>query len=133
MKFLSPRIHGYLDYVVVAALLLAPSIFGFSGAPAILCYVLAVAQLGMSLLTAYPLGPVKLIPFTLHGGVEAATSVLLLVSPWLFRFAADTAARNFFIASAVVLGVVWLVTDYKAANLVPGDRPRIRLPTQRHA
>jgi hypothetical protein len=131
MKFLSPRIHGYLDYVVVAALLLAPSIFGFSGGPAALCYVLAVAQLGMSLFTAYPLGPVKLIPFTLHGGIEAATSVLLLVAPWLFRFHGDIAARNFFLASAVVLGAVWLITDYKAAEL-PRVGAGIRFPTRRH-
>ncbi|HLL54124.1 MAG TPA: hypothetical protein VK447_11280 [Myxococcaceae bacterium] len=131
MKFLNPRIHGYLDYVVVAALLLAPSIFGFSGAPAILCYVLAVAQFGMSILTAYPLGAVKLIPFTLHGGVELATAVLLLVSPWLFGFSDVPAARNFFLASAVVLGAVWAVTDYKAAQL-PSATGGMRIPTRRH-
>jgi ABC-type multidrug transport system permease subunit len=131
MKFLSPRIHGYLDYVVVAALLLAPSIFGFGGIAAGLCYVLAVAQLGMSLLTAYPLGALKLLPFTIHGFVEAATAVLLVAAPWLFGFADVPEARNFFLASGVVLGVVWLVTDYKAAQL-PSDRAGIRLPRERH-
>jgi hypothetical protein len=115
MKILSPRVHGYLDYGVVAMLLLAPSLFGFAGTPATICYVLAVVQAAMTLLTAFPLGLAKIIPFSIHGAVEALTSVFLLASPWLFDFAHVLAARNFFIASAVMLGVVWLVTDYRSA------------------
>lgn len=116
MKILSPRVHGYLDYVVVALLFLAPTLFGFAGIAATLCYVLGAAQLGMSLLTAYPLGIKHLIPFTVHGGVEVAVTIFLFVAPWLFGFSADHDARNFFLASGVGLGVVYLITDYKAAD-----------------
>ncbi len=122
MKFLSPRVHGYLDYVAVALLALAPTLFGFGGVAAVLCYVLAVAQLGMSLLTAYPLGIAHLIPFTVHGGVEVAVTVLLLVAPWLFGFSADLHARNFFLAAGVGLGVIYVVTNYHAADEYRRDR-----------
>jgi len=113
---LSPRVHGYGDYLIVALVALAPTLFNFSGLPAALCYVLAVAQLGMSLLTAYPLGVAKIIPFTVHGSVEAVTSILLVLAPYLFGFSDVASARNFFIASGIGLFLVWLTTNYKAAE-----------------
>lgn len=117
MKILSPRIHGYLDYVLVALFLLAPTLFGFAGAAATLCYVLAAVQAGMSLLTAYPLGIAKIVPFPVHGALEAAVAVFLFASPWVFNFSYVDAARNFFIASGVLLSLVWIVTDYRAASV----------------
>jgi len=117
MKILSPRVHGYLDYLVVAMLLLAPTIFGFAGTPASICYILAALQAGMTLLTAFPLGVAKIIPFTIHGAIEAVAAVFLLASPWIFDFSYVPAARNFYVASAVLLAIVWLVTDYKAADV----------------
>jgi hypothetical protein len=123
MKFLDPRTHGYVDYLAVALLALAPALFGFTGTPAVLCYVLAVVQLGMSLVTAYPLSIVKLLPFTIHGGIELATSVFLVVAPWLLGFADMADARNFFIVSGVGLLLVYLLTNYKAA-----DQYRVRGP-----
>lgn len=122
MKFLNPRIHGYIDYVAVAMLALGPTIFGFAGIAAVLCYVLAVAQLGMSLMTAYPLGVAKVIPFTVHGGIEVAVTILLVSSPWLFGFADHVTPRNFFLVSAVALGLVYVVTNYKAADRDYGKR-----------
>ncbi len=31
MKFINPRVHGYLDYALVALFALAPTLFGFGG------------------------------------------------------------------------------------------------------
>jgi hypothetical protein len=112
---LNPRAHGYIDYLAVAALLLAPTLFNFSGLPAALCYVLAVVQGGMSLLTAYPLGAAKVIPFPLHGAIEAVTSVALVIAPFLLGFSDISAARNFFIVGGIALFLVWLTTNYQAA------------------
>ncbi|WP_257459088.1 hypothetical protein [Archangium lipolyticum] len=114
---LAPRPHGYIDYLAVLVLLLAPTLFRFSGLPAVLCYVLAVVQGGMSLLTAYPLGVAKIIPFTVHGTIEAVTSVALVVIPFLLGFSDVVRARNFFIISGIALFLVWMVTNYKAAEL----------------
>jgi hypothetical protein len=118
-RVLNPRIHGFIDYAIVALLALAPTLFDFSGTPATLCYVLAVAQLGMSLLTAYPLGAAKVIPFPIHGGIELAVGILALVSPWLFGFSDVTSARNFFLVAGVSVALVWALTNYRAAEL-PG-------------
>ncbi len=113
---LSPRVHGYGDYLIVALLALAPTLFDFSGTPAVFCYVLAVAQLGMSLMTAYPLGVAKIIPFTLHGSVEVVVSAFLVIAPFLFGFSDIPSARNFFIIGGIALFAVWLTTNYRAAG-----------------
>ena len=116
MKILSPKVHGYLDYGIVVLLFLAPSLFNFGGTPAKLSYVLGAMQLLMSLMTAYPLGAAKVIPFPTHGGVEVAVTALLVSAPWLFQFSEMTNARNFFVVSGVALALVWFVTDYQAAE-----------------
>lgn len=129
-RVLNPRIHGYIDYVIVAVLALAPSVLGFGGIAAALCYILAAAQLGMSLLTAYPLGAAKIIPFPIHGGIELAAGIVALLSPWLFRFSNVPVARNFFLVAGISVVVVWGLTNYKAAELPTGMRPVFRQRTR---
>jgi hypothetical protein len=129
MKILAPRTHGIIDYLAVFGLALAPTLFGFGGIPATLCYALAVVHLLMSLLTAYPLGAAKIIPFPVHGGIEVVVSIFLVAAPWIFAFANVPAARNFFVASAAALLLVYLVTNYRAADAYrTNDNVRARHP-----
>ncbi|MBI4396391.1 MAG: hypothetical protein HY548_04800 [Elusimicrobia bacterium] len=123
MKILKPKVHGVLDYVVGIFLLLSPSLFGFSQIPAALCYVFGAAVLGLSLLTAYPLGAIKFIPFTVHGSVELISSFVMVFAPGLFGFSGESGARGFFITAGVALFLVWLLTDYKAAGPKAGMKP----------
>lgn len=117
MKILNPRVHGYLDYIAVLFLLAAPSLFDFGGLPATILYVIAAVYLVMILLTNYPLGVVKAIPFPLHGGVELITGILFIALPWLAGFTdTETTARNVYVATGASLFVVWLVTDYRTAE-----------------
>ncbi|MDB5103100.1 MAG: uncharacterized protein JWP91_789 [Fibrobacteres bacterium] len=118
MKFIPPKIHGYLDYAVILVLALAPSIFRFVGEAATVTYALAALYLVLVLLTAYPLGVFKLIPFTIHGAIELVLSPLLIAMPWIAGFRNDDSARYFYIVAGVALFLVWLTTDYKAADLV---------------
>ncbi len=112
MKVLMPRTHGILDYVTVVAFLSAPALFGLSGLPATISYLLAAVHLVLTLVTAFPFGLVKLVPFKLHGVVELVVSVVLVLLPWLLGFASTPAARNFYIGAGIVIFIVWLVTDY---------------------
>lgn len=116
MKLLTPKNHGYLDFVVVLTFALAPALLNLSPTPARISYVLAVVHLLLTLFTAFPMGIVKLVPFTIHGGVEFIVSFTLVALPFLFGFADEPVARNFYIAFGFVVFLVWLVTDYKAAD-----------------
>ncbi|HZH34499.1 MAG TPA: hypothetical protein VEX64_06630 [Pyrinomonadaceae bacterium] len=116
MKILSPRVHGYLDYILVALFLLAPTLFGMSNVPSMISYALAAIHLTETILTAFPLGIVSLIPFTIHGASEFLISFVLIALPWVAGFASEASARNFFVGSGILIFVVWLTTDYKAAT-----------------
>ncbi len=115
-KPLTPRLHGYIDYAAVLAFALAPSLFGFTDTPSTLCYVLALVHLSITLLTDFPLGLAHLIPFPVHGGIEAGVSVALVAMPWLLGFDGEMAARNFFAMSGGALAVTWLATNYKGVE-----------------
>lgn len=116
MKFINPKMHGVLDFVYIALLAAAPSLFNFTGLPATICYIFACAVLGLVLLTRYQYGLIKVIPFPVHGMVELVASIAFIAMPWLLGFTEIESARNFFVAAGALLFGVYLCTDYRAAE-----------------
>jgi hypothetical protein len=115
MKVLSPRIHAFLDYLAVGGFFSAPYLFGFAGTSAATAsQVVGGLHLTLSLLTAYPLGAIRAIPFPVHGTIELVTAFLLMALPWLMGFTGLEAARNFFVGSGIVLVGLVSITNYKA-------------------
>jgi len=114
MKVISPRIHGYLDFLTVFIFLLAPTLLGLEQLSAILAYSLAVVHLIVTLASDFPFGVVKLIPFTVHGWIERMVGPLLIAIPFIFSFSNEEAARNFYIAMGIIIIVVSMLTDYQA-------------------
>lgn len=125
---IKPRLHGILDYALVAIFLNAPMVFGFTGAPASTLYWLAGIHLLMTGITDFPYGMFKVIPFRIHGAIDALGGLFLLAAPWLLGFAGDSAARNFFLFVGVLSFAVIALTDYTPQPEVPprepGDRRR---------
>jgi len=113
MKVISPRVHGYLDFLTVAIFLFSPILLGLSQIPAIFAYVLAVVHLIVTLTSDFPFGVVKLIPFTIHGWIERLVGPSLIALPFIAGFANEEIARNFYIAVGLVIIVVGLLTDYQ--------------------
>ena len=89
MKIIDTRTHGIIDYATGALLLIAPYLFGFAdgGAAQWLPQILGAMIIVMSLITDYELSAAKVIPLSVHLGVDMAGGALLLISPWLFGFA----------------------------------------------
>jgi hypothetical protein len=120
MKILSARVHGFLDFVVVALFALAPTALHLTGMPATLSYLLAGVHLLITLLTNFPAGIFKFIPFWIHGWIELIVAPTLVICPWVLGFSGDQTAMIFFIAAGFAVFLVWLLTDYngvKHANL----------------
>ena len=124
MKILSPYVHGILDFVVVIAFALAPTVLGFAGTPRTLCYVLAVVHAAMTLLTAFPLGAIKIIPFPTHCVIELVAAVFIILAPFLLGFTDGLDAKYFYVGAGITILVVVLLTDYRAAP--PPERPLAR-------
>ncbi|MGQ0653533.1 MAG: SPW repeat domain-containing protein [Betaproteobacteria bacterium] len=136
MKILSPYVHGILDYALGAVFLLAPSLFGMESTAAGLAHAIGIALVVVSLITRYPLGLFKLIPFPVHGVLESLMALAWIAAPWLFGFSADAAGRNFFIVAGVGLLAVAAMTDYQGVMTTrsawTGPNRRIAVSERRH-
>lgn len=111
MTLLSTRAHGVFDYVTVAVFALAPVTLGLTGLAATLSYLLAAVHLLMTVATAFPAGVVALVPFRLHGVVELVVGLALVA---LALTAFEGTARTFYLATGVVVLLVWLATSYRS-------------------
>jgi len=108
MRFISPRIHGMLDYAVAAALIAVPLVLGFAASSLIAAALSVAAGVGLaaySLLTDYSAGLRDLIPWRVHLSLDAVAAVVLLAAPFVFGFGGI--AHGFYVTVAVaVLAVV---------------------------
>ena len=115
MKPISATPHGVLDYLVGFLLLVAPWLFGFSDIAPGATYTmvtLGIVVLGLSMVTDYPLGLIKAVPFPVHGVIETIGALFLLVSPWLVGFTEVDIARNLAIIAAIAYLAVVALTNY---------------------
>ena len=115
MRFIPTRVHGVLDYVSGAGLLLAPTLLGFRNArAAAVPRIIGGGALAYSLLTDYELGAVRKLPMTRHLQMDAVSGATLAASPWLFGFADDVRAPH------VALGLFELIAAF-TTKTVPAD------------
>lgn len=78
MKFVSPRAHGILDYSTAGAMIAMPRMLGFSKQTTNLMTGAGAAIVGMSLLTRYPMGLVRVLPMKAHLAADAALDAVLI-------------------------------------------------------
>ncbi len=87
MRFIPTRVHGMLDYLMGAVLILAPWLLDFDDTAAIwVPVVLGAGVIVYSLLTDYELGIARVIPMATHLILDIAGGLVLAVSPWIFQF-----------------------------------------------
>lgn len=116
MKPLTARLHGYIDYLTVLIFLVAPSVFGFGGIAAQICWLLAGVHLAMTLITRFPLGVFGRLAFTLHGWVERIVGPALIAVAFLPAISADRTAFAFFAGMGLVIIAVGWLTNYAEAG-----------------
>lgn len=107
------KIHGIIDYLVVAFLWLAPSIFNLPEITSTFTYILGGVHLTLTILTNFEMGVIKIIPLKIHGWIELIVSVTLIIVAFLLGKEEGTLARNFYIGFAIAVFLTWLITDYK--------------------
>jgi len=118
MKVLKPLPHAVIDYAWAAKMIASPWLLGFSeNKTATMSAVGSGAAIaGLSLMTRYPLGAVKWIPFPAHGVIEAMAGVTNLAAPWLMGFAGNKRAKWLHVISGLSTLAVVAMTDYQAAE-----------------
>ena len=112
MRFITARAHGWIDLIAILVFVLGPLLFGLGGEPAAISYSLAALHLLLTLLTRFPMGIVKAIPFFAHGIVELVVGVALVILPTYAGYSPGSPARRFYTVVGAALLVVWVLTDY---------------------
>jgi hypothetical protein len=116
MKHINSRAHGVIDYVVGAALILAPYLFGFADdEPARnAAWIVGGGVLIYSLFTAYELSIAKLIPYRVHLGLDIVAGLFLAASPWLMNFSDRVVAPH------LVVGLLEIGVALMSRSVVAG-------------
>jgi len=107
-------LHAASEPFLVALLIAAPFLFGFSdaSAPTAVSIIAGLAILVVAMSTRWKLSLVKVIPVEVHALVDLGVGALLIASPFIFGFSDEISPTTFFIVFGVVeilatLGTAW--------------------------
>ena len=126
MKPIFPSSHAIIDYLLATFLAVAPALWGFTGYPAQLSYVLAGIFFVMSLLTNYNGGMIKIIGFAIHGLFELIIGVATIIIAYK-NLTGSQSAEHFFILLGIGMLMFWVLSDY---NYIAPDDNRRRFHTR---
>ena len=114
VKLLPAWFHAAADYGVGALLIIvALAVGGSTGAVATGVAVGAVV-LVVSMLTRYPLGVLKVLPFPLHSAGDYLAAALLIAAPFALNFTtSDPGLSIFYVLGGVAVLAVSLITNYQ--------------------
>lgn len=122
MRFITKKIHAYLDYPVAVALIVLPFVLGLGNSNRFalqLSIVTGVAAFILTLLTDHQLGAYRIIPYKVHLAVDALVGIVFVIAPFVFSFH-GVDAYYYWIIGGSVLTVVSL---HKAETAVGLQRP----------
>jgi hypothetical protein len=108
MRFITKKIHSYLDYPVAISLMVLPFLLGLGETNPVAFYlsvIVGIAALGLTVLTDHQTGLLPVISYRLHLLVDGAVAVLFLVAPFIFSFEGLDAYFYWINGAAVILVV----------------------------
>ncbi|SEL51834.1 hypothetical protein SAMN04487910_2700 [Aquimarina amphilecti] len=110
MKFVTKRIHAFLDYPVAVILIILPYILGLGSSNPLALYisvVTGVAAFILTLLTDHNLGVYRVVPYKVHLIVDFLVAIVFILVPFVLSFEGID-AYYYWINGAIVLIVVSL-------------------------
>jgi len=110
MRFITKKIHSYLDYPVAVALIVLPFLLGLGDTNPIALYLsvaTGVAAFALTLMTDHQTGVFSIVPYNLHLIVDFSVAVLFILAPFIFSFQ-GLDAYFYWVNGAAVLIVVAL-------------------------
>ncbi len=114
VRLLPAWLHAIADYAVAAALIIVPLAAGGSNKAVTTGVVIGAVVLVVSMLTRYPLGVIKVLPFTVHSAGDYLAAALLFASPFVLSFNhRNSGLTAFYLAAGAAVLAVSLVTNYQ--------------------
>lgn len=113
-RLLPAWLHAIADYAVGALLIVVAIASGVGGAAEATGIVVGATVLLVSVLTKYPLGVVKVLPFKVHSAGDYLAAALLIVAPFATGFNdTNSGLAAFYVAMGVAVLGVSLITNYQ--------------------
>ena len=114
VRLLPAWFHAIADYAVGTLLIIvALAVGGTTGAVAT-GVVVGVVVLAVSMLTKYPLGVAKVLPFPVHSAGDYLAAALLIAAPFALNFRdGDSGLSVFYIVAGAAVLAVSLITNYQ--------------------
>ncbi|MGH9050138.1 MAG: SPW repeat domain-containing protein [Acidimicrobiia bacterium] len=114
VRALPAWLHAVADYAVGGLLIIVALSVGGDGLAVATGVIVGAVVLAVSMLTKYPLGVVKVLPFTLHSAGDYLAAALLIVSPFALGYTdSDGGLAVFFVAAGIAVLAVSLITNYQ--------------------
>jgi hypothetical protein len=114
VRLLPAWFHAIADYAVGLSLIVVAVAVGGSAGAVGTGVVVGATVLVVSMLTKYPLGVAKVLPFTVHSAGDYLAAALLLSAPWALNFAdGDGGLAAFYVVAGVAVLAVSLITNYQ--------------------
>ena len=119
---ISPRVHGTLDYLLAAALIVVPLAVDFHDDTAtVLMLVLGGAATLLAIGTQWSTGIIRILPPVVHGVADIAATIVLIIAPFVLGFSDHTVATMLYVViGAGGLGAT-LLTRFES-DLMPAAR-----------
>ena len=114
IRLLPAWLHAVADYAVGGTLIIAALAVGGSNEAVAAGVVIGAVVLVVSMLTKYPLGVVKVLPFTVHSAGDYLAAALLILGPFVVGFDGSPGGLTaFYIAAGAAVLAVSLITNYQ--------------------
>ncbi len=110
MRFITQKIHAFLDYPVAIALIVLPFLLGLGSSNPMALYLsvaTGVAAFILTVLTDHQLGLVKVISYKIHLIVDFLVAIVFILAPFILSFE-GLDAYYYWLNGAAVLIVVSL-------------------------
>ena len=117
VRLLPAWLHAVADYAVGLSLIVVAVVVGGAGKAVAPGIVVGAVVLIVSMLTRYPLGVLKVLPFTIHSAGDYLAAALLVLSPFALNFhSSDTGLTAVYIVAGLAVLAVSLVTNYQYSD-----------------
>ncbi|MBO0730474.1 MAG: hypothetical protein J2P57_14535 [Acidimicrobiaceae bacterium] len=114
VRLLPAWFHAIADYAVAVTLIAVAAAAGGSGKAVATGVVIGLVVLAVSVLTRYPLGVVKVLPFRVHSAGDYLAAFLLVISPFALGFnSSDGGLTAFYAVAGIAVLAVSLITNYQ--------------------
>lgn len=109
LRFVSPPVHGVLDYVAAIGLIAFPMLLQFSGIALWFSVAAGVGLIGYSLLTDYAYSIIRAFSFKVHLVLDLIAGAAFIAAIFVFGFTGLAAA--YYAVMGVGVFVLVAVTD----------------------